>query len=423
MGRGDRRVSSIRNSVLKNSNMVYKHPERIAWLVIWSAFAVFLTLCALVPLSIRYYIQHATTPKVALLEVIGGTVRVREPGVAAPLAVNKPMSVPEGTSIETDETSRGILTFADGSTAILFPATQITLRTMRVAAYPWGIEPITLVIDQTRGRIRIGAAAQLGQDEVLARGRSFQTLTPHLQADLTEGSYSIEVGADASQVFVRDGVAYVSAVEQTITVRRGERTVVRRNEPPLPPLPASQDIIVNGDFLDPLARGWNIIRESGTDPTSANGTVTPTTLNDRNVVQILRTDARQTSAITGIVQQINKEVSDYRTIRLTADIRLHYQSLSGGGILSSEYPLILRMKYRDQYGSEGEWVHGFYYQNLTNNPTVNGENVPVDVWVPFESGNLLELAEPRPFFITSLQIYASGWDYESYFTGIRLIVE
>lgn len=403
--------------------MIYKHPARVAWLVIWSAFAVFLALCALLPLSIRYYIQHATTPKEATLEVLNGTVRVRQPGVAAPLAINKTIQVQEGTSIETDENSRGILTFVDGSTTILFPGTQMTLREMRVAALPWGIEPITLALDQTRGRIRIGAAAQLGQSDALARGRAFLTQTPHLQANLTEGSYSVEVGADASQIFVRDGQAFVTAAGQSVTVSRGQRTIVRRNQPPLPALPAAQDIIVNGDFLDPLARGWNIIREAGADPTVPTGAVTPTTLSDRSVVRILRSNSKQTSAITGITQQINREVSDYRTMRLAADIRLHYQSLSGGGILSSEYPLILRIKYRDQYGSEGEWVHGFYYQNVTNNPTLNGELVPPEVWIPFESGNLFELAEPRPFFITSLQIYASGWDYESYVTGIRLIVE
>lgn len=403
--------------------MIHKNSDRVAWLVIYGAFAVFLVLCLTVPLGIRYYLQHATTPKEATLEVIGGTVRVREPGVAAPIAVTKSVQVSEGASIETDENSRGILTFVDRSTTILFPGTQMTLHRMRVAAFPWGVEPITIVLDQTRGRIRIGAAPQLTPADNPARTRSFQILTPQLKASLTEGSYSVEVGTDASQVFVRDGSAIVESAGRSVTVTRGQRTVAHRNEPPLPPLPAAQDIIVNGDFSDPLARGWNVVRESGADPALVNGTVTPLTMDDRNAVRILRRNANQISANTGIVQQINREVSDYRTMRLAADVRLHFQNLSGGGILSSEYPLILRLKYRDQYGSEGEWVHGFYYQNLTNNPTVNGESVPQAVWVPFESSNLLELAEPRPFFITSLQIYASGWDYESYVTAVRLIVE
>jgi hypothetical protein len=333
------------------------------------------------------------------------------------------VQVSEGASIETDENSRGILTFVDRSTTILFPGTQMTLHRMRVAAFPWGVEPITIVLDQTRGRIRIGAAPQLTPADNPARTRSFQIHTPQLKGSLTEGSYSVEVGTDASQVFVRDGSAIVESAGRSVTVTRGQRTVAHRNEPPLPPLPAAQDIIVNGDFSDPLARGWNVVRESGADPALVNGTVTPLTMDDRNAVRILRRNANQISANTGIVQQINREISDYRTMRLAADVRLHFQNLSGGGILSSEYPLILRLKYRDQYGSEGEWVHGFYYQNLTNNPTVNGESVPQAVWVPFESSNLLELAEPRPFFITSLQIYASGWDYESYVTAVRLIVE
>ncbi len=400
-----------------------KHPERVAWMVIWGAFAIFLLLCALIPLTIRYYIQHATTPQEAMLEVISGTVRVSKPGVAAPLAVTKSERIPEGSAIETDENSRGTLTFVDGSTATLFPATQITLRTMRVSTFPWGIEPITLLMDQTRGRIRIGAAPLFPQKNSPLVSRVFQVSTPHLLTSLSEGSYSIEVGADVSQVLVRDGSAKVEARERTVTVGRGQRTVAHRNEAPLPPMPAQQDLIVNGDFRDPLARGWNIVREVGTDPNIAAGTITPITMSDKSVVRILRSNAGTSSAITGIIQTINKEVSDYRVMRLAADIRLHYQSLSGGGILSSEYPLILRLKYRDQYGSEGEWVHGFYYQNVNNNPTVNGEYVPQDVWVPFESGNLLELAEPRPFFITSLQIYASGWDYESYVTAVRLIVE
>ena len=401
--------------------MIEKYPERVAWLVILGAFAMFLILCASVPLGVRYYLRHATTSQPAKLEVIGGTIRVREPGSAAPIAVTQARSLLEGTSIETDENSRGILTFADGSTTILFPGTQITLREMRAAAFPWGIEPVSIAIDQSRGRLRIGVAAQIATGNEVIAPREFQVVTPHLNAQLAEGSYAIEV-SDASQVAVRDGKAQVRAQEQSVTLSRGQRTVARRDEPPLPPVPAAQDIIVNGDFKDPLARGWSIVREAS-NPGLANGVVTPMALGDRPVVHIVRTNSNQVSAITGIVQQINREVSDYRSLRLTADIRLHFASLSGGGMLSSEYPMILRVKYRDVYGSEAEFVHGFYYQNTTNNPTLNGEQVPLDVWIPFESGNLFEVADPRPFFITSVQLYASGWDYDAYVTGVRLIVE
>ncbi len=398
-------------------------PERAAWFVLWGAFLTFLVLCAAMPLGAQYYLEHATTPQFATLEVIGGTVRVREPSAAAPIAVTKTVQLPEGTAIETDENSRAILTFSDDSTTVLFPNTQIFLRQMRVASFPWGVEPTSIVLDQTRGRLRVGAAQQVPQAGDTPRPRTFQVSTQHLVATLAEGSYAIEIRSDATEVSVRDGAATVSAQNKTVMVGRSQRTLARRNAAPLAPLPAAQDLIVNGDFMDPRSRGWNDQIEIPNPPGAPAGRLNNVTLDNRVALRIQRMSSNQTSAITGIVQEVKREVSDYRSVRLAADVRLQYHNLSGGGILSSEYPLILRVKYRDVYGSEAEWVHGFYYQNTTNNPTNNGEPVTPNVWIPYESGNLLEVLNPRPFFITSIQIYASGWDYDSYVTGIRLIVE
>ena len=395
--------------------MIKNNPERIAWTVVFGAFIVFLSLCALVPFGTRQYLLYSTTTRPALLEVVGGTVRVQDRGSSTPLAVTKTKELNEGSVIETDENSRGILTFLDGSTAILFPDTQISLAEMRAPAFSWSDVPFSIGIEQTRGRVRIGAA-QLFKDTPT---RNFQINTPHLLATVSAGSYAIAVDTEGSQVTVRDGTAQVSAQARTVTINRGQRTVATRGEPPLPALPAALDLIVNGDFKDPLARGWSLLRDSG----DASGTVQIGNLGDRLGAQLVRTNSKQSSAITGGVQLINKEVSDFRTMRLIADVRVHSQSLGGGGILSSEYPLILRMRYRDVYGSEAEWVHGFYIQNTANNPTNNGELIPADVWVPFESGNLLETLDPRPFYVTSIQLYASGWDYESYVTAVRLIVE
>ena len=403
--------------------MMFRNSERMAWLVILSAFLVFLLLCATVPFGVRYYLQHATSPQTATLEVIGGTIRVRDPGAVAPIAVTKSVQLSEGSTIETDENSRGILSFYDRSTAILFPSTQIILSEMHVPAFPWGVEPIALRINEIRGRLRVGAAPLVPQGSSLPE-RDFQIQTPELStALLSDGSYVIEADTDGSQVIVTDGKAAVTARAQTVQLVRGQRTVVTRGSAPLSPLPAAQDLVINGDFRDPLPRGWDDLRDPSNLTSPAPGAFSAVTLSDREALHIVRMNSGQTSAITGVVQQIGKEVSDYRTMTLSADIRLHYQSLSGGGVLSSEYPIILRLKYRDQYGSEGEWVHGFYYQNLTNNPTNNGEQVPQDVWFPFESSNLFDVAVPRPFYITSLQIYASGWDYDAYVSNVRLVVE
>jgi hypothetical protein len=400
-----------------------KNPERVAWIVMLGAFAVFLMLCAAIPFGARYYLLYTTSTKPALLEVVGGTISVQERGSVAPIAVTRSKELNEGSVIETNVNSRGFLTLLDGSTITLFPDTLISIPSMRVPAFSWGQSPIVIELEQTRGRIRIGAAQLFGGN---TRDREFQISTPHLLAKVrgeSSGSYAIDVSTDSSQVTVRDGSAQVSAQGRTVTINRGQRTVVTSGEPPLPALPAALDLIVNGDFKDPRSRGWNDTIEIPSTPSSPSGSISNITLDNRVATRIRRSGSNQSSAISGIVQQLNKDVSDYRTLRLTADVRVHSQSLSGGGILSSEYPLIIRLRYRDANGSDAEWVHGFYIQNTTNNPTNNGELITSDVWFPFESGNLFDTLDPKPFYLISLQFYASGWDYESYVSGIRFIVE
>jgi hypothetical protein len=207
-------------------------------------------------------------------------------------------------------------------------------------------------------------------------------------------------------------------------VGQGQRLHVLQGQALSNPIPAAQDLIVSGDFsTTTLPTAWQTFSDQGGDAGTVNGSVGIGIFADRHAVQILRSGANQNSAITGIRQQIDKDVSDFHTLIISADVRLHNQSLSGGGYLSSEYPLILRMKYRDVNGSDAEWVHGFYYQNDNNNPTRDGEAIPRDQWIPFETGNLMEGLDPKPFRIVSIQIYASGWDYESYISGLRLTVE
>ena len=147
-------------------------------------------------------------------------------------------------------------------------------------------------------------------------------------------------------------------------------------------------------------------------------------MDDRRALHIVRSGAGGTSAITGVHQQINGEISYFSSLVFSADIRLHYQSLSGGGYLSSEYPLIIRLHYRDVNGDEFDAVHGFYYQNDTHNPTRNGEPVPRDQWVPYQTSNLLQSPGiAKPFQLLYIEIYASGCDYESYISNVRLTVE
>jgi hypothetical protein len=84
---------------------------------------------------------------------------------------------------------------------------------------------------------------------------------------------------------------------------------------------------------------------------------------------------------------------------------------------------MIRVRYRDIYGSEGEWIRGFYYHNLNNNPTMHGQQIPQGSWYFYESENLADVLDPKPSRILWVRVSASGWNYTSLVSEISLITE
>lgn len=410
-----------------------KNPERLAWLVILGAFIMCIALTITVPLAARYFVLYSTESETSTLQAIGltesgkATVRVTLPNALLPIAVTDPAALPENSIIETDQTARGFINFFDGSTAQIFPGSRLQLRELRQPRFSWSEQPNTITIDQPHGLVRYGVAQSMthpGNPD--GRPVQFVIRTPNFEVTLDAGSYSLEVTDTTSQVIVREGEARVRTLDGSheLAVGQGQRLQSQSGQTLAEPVPAAQDLILNGDFGAPtLDPAWQPYADQGGDGGSVNGSVGIVDAGERRAVEILRTGAGQNSSVTGIRQVIDRDVSDFRSLTLSADVRVHGHNLSGGGYLSSEYPLIIRIKYRDVDGNEVDWIHGFYTQNDTHNPTKDGELIPADSWVPYETSNLLEQLEPRPFRILSIAIYASGWDYESYISGVRLTGE
>ena len=93
----------------------------------------------------------------------------------------------------------------------------------------------------------------------------------------------------------------------------------------------------------------------------------------------------------------------------------------------------MRIDYKDIYGIDRFWTHGFYYQNpdeytlfcptCRGNPS--GEQIPHAVWYPYESEKFADATgrRIRPARIHSIRIYASGWNYQSMVSEVGLIAE
>jgi len=394
-----------------------KNPERTAWTVLLFAFATSCVLAVSVPLGIRWYIINATNSHKTALTAISGTILVEERG--QPLPVTESIETSEGASIKTDSTSQAILTFFEDSTVTLYNDTQVVLLRTRTPRFDFSPRPDTIILEIKKGRVRIGAAPAI--DSPLY----FEVRFPQGIAVLEEGSYSVEVADEQSQIIARYGQVLATAAGTTMELNQGQRTTIAAEEAPADPMPAAQPLVVNGNFQEDLSVGWRAYNEQGVDEGEVDGEAEIVSFGGRRALFFSRVGEDRNHCETGIIQKIDKDIRDYTSLKLHLDVRLIYQSLSGGGFLSSEFPIMVRLDYKDPYGNDQFWVHGFYYQNDDNYPIAQyGEQIPRYVWYPYETDNLLEiLADTRPTHINAIRIYASGWEYQSMISEVGLTVE
>lgn len=403
--------------------------EQLAWIILLTAFAIFCALAVGIPLSVRWYVHTATRPQLAVVKGSAGKPVVQEVNMNTTVAVpegERRDGVQEGARILTDRDDIAEINFFDGSTLLVFPYSEVTIERMRKPRFERSPNPNEVVLQVSRGQIRLNLAPPL------LRKTDVQVKTPHALATLEAGSYSIEVSTDETTVIARSGVAYVQgSAGEAVRIEAGERTSVGLSGIASPPLPAERNLIVNGDFANPttatpitqgvLAEGWVVYNDQGGDGGTVDGTAAVMLLDGRRVVQFKRTNSGNNHGETGIRQTLNRYLGLYESLHLAFDVKLIHQSLSGGGQLSSEFPLMVRIDYKDVYGNDNHWVRGFYYQNDAGF-YVNefGQRIPRDTWVPIVFENLQDELQ-NAASITTISIYASGWDYESYVSQVELL--
>lgn len=402
-----------------------KNPERAAWTVLSLAFLTFWVLAIGTPLGIRSFILNARTAQTAQLQVIGGTVRVLKAGGGDPIGVTVKQTLDQGAEVITDATSSATIDLFDRSHVIVYGNTDVKLERIQAPRFRLSRNPNDITLNLTGGFVRVGVPYP---DE---RGTSFRVVTPHTDVRLSEGSYRIEVTNEATQVAVVLGEAEVGGGIEPMTLVQGTRTRVGLDGTPAEAVPAVQNLIRNGDFQEPLATSW-LTGTPVLTSTVRPATVELATEGDRPAVRLVRLQEDNGNHTEAAIQQrLDQEVRGFDRLEVVLDVRLIYQSLSGGGELSSEFPLIVRLDYKDIWGNDKFWTHGFYYQNERGFPIApdpwgrpSGEQIPRDVWFPFESGNLLVLlGDNTPARITGLKVYASGWNYDVRVSQIQLLVE
>lgn len=397
-----------------------ENPERMAWAVLVASFTTLCLLIVAVPLGIRRYLQNAQIDQVAMVESIRGTVVVELPvgqGVV-PLTSGESYMVGEGATIKTDESSEAMVTLFEHSPMRIFPGSVVSLLRLRSPRYDASDLPNEVHLDLAGGRIQVGTA--LSVDTPL----SFRVTTLHADVVLeSDGSYALSTNNERAEFAVYRGLATVTNPRGEVRLEARQRALVELGAPPGPALGVAKNWVVNGDFAEGLD-GWQILHDQGADGGDVYGNVELTESEGQTAVRFVRTGGHGNHCETILEQTFDQKLPDPVTsLVIRATVKIQEQSLSGGGYLSSEYPLMIRLTYRDSEDHEGEWVQGFYYQNMDNNPTMYGLQIPHDRWYLFDSGNLLDSLPRRPYRIIRLRVYASGWNYDSMVSDISMIVE
>jgi len=396
------------------------NPERLAWLVLVAAFAIFCLLAVAVPLGIHWHLHYAEVKDQAAIESLLGTIAVEPLAGTGPVPLTKGsgMLAPEGTVVYVDETSEALLTFPDQSFMHVYPGSTVRLDQLRSPRYRAGERPVTIYATLLGGRARVGSA-------VLAeRDLDMVVKTAAATVELSEdGSFLLDVEAAGTEVAVYRGHAVVSAKGANVLVQERERTTIAPDERPAGVVGVARNLVKNNNLRPPLDE-WLVYNEQGTDNGQVGGQADAVVDSGVSAVRLWRTGGQGDHCETVLEQTIDATLPEPATsLAVRATLKVRYQQLSGGGYLASEYPLMIRLTYRDLYDSEVEWIQGFYYQNVDGNPTTYGLQIPRDRWYVFESENLLEALPLKPVRIMSLRVYASGWDYDSLVSDINLIIE
>lgn len=399
------------------------NPERLAWLILSTAFITFCLVTVSIPLSARWYIVNATEPFSTEATSVRGAVTLGNPAaeLTSSLVDGSTTELEESVTVSTDETSQAILTFFDDSSLTMYGNTSLTLEETRKPLFGISPNPTRIVVEVQQGRVR--ATAALGREDL-----AFDLVTPHALIQLDQGSFSVEVSEEGSQVTARLGQAVVIGEETAVVVNQGRRVVVSPASVPSEPLPAAQNLLKNSDFSPLFREAWEVY---SLEPIEGVTTLVDVVqFQDRYVLQLSSQGQDNLHSETGVVQQVNKDVRDFRSLQVFAEVRLIRQSLPGGGQLGSEFPIMLHIAYKDADNNDRDWFHGFYYapapENyvLYNEPNNSSERIARFIWYPYESVNLLTTLGPaKPVFIKSIRIYASGWLYDSMVANISLLAQ
>jgi hypothetical protein len=386
--------------------------RRLTWRVLISSFATWLVLVAAGVYGLFIWVAAATVPAPATLQVEQGIVLFQDRGAGPLLNARNGMALQEGDALEIKDNSVARLALPGRATLRLGPNAHLVLADLRAGRF-----------NAAAGRVSMQHTAGTVRAEVDAASPGPLALeTPYGTVTMGPGDYVVAVPGPRADVYVRAGSAMVSVYSERLLLTADERARLAPNVPAEGPLPGAANLVQNGDFGAGLD-GWRArdTQEANRPDRPGEREVVTAEIDGvpRPALRVARASRFETHNETGVEQEIPVDVSVYPRLLLTALVKVQAASLDGGGYLGTEYPMMLRLRYRDAAGNGQTWYRGFYYQNAEGRPTSRGELVPRGAWTRVQV-DLAELPE-RPAFLYSLEVLGAGHDFDALITDLQLV--
>jgi len=415
-----------------------KKTETIAWIVLMLSFVSCVLLAIGVPSGIKWYIHNATHALQVVVQPRAGIVAYQEKGLGLPnLITAEQRVIPRShIALESDDAEALLLFYVPErpetpvSTLQLYGETDIVFVSAHTPRFTPSELPhqISLQVDASKElRVSVG-----GDD----RSASLRIQTPQGEFDLEEGSYTLIVEENRTELTVNRGRALLPAPGKDDVFVMSDSQQVELTSDGLGEIHTTggrREIVRAGDFNQPLERHWKIYTAAKEYNDQSDGTVTREG-EDRTIARFER--AGQGHIETGIVQELDQDVQDIRSLYVTVQLKVDSQSVPTCGENGTECPIMLRITYLDTQDGGHEWLQGFYTLAGGGYPTIcpisicesrpQHIQVPQGAWYTYTSPDLIPLLRERgiePATLLNLSIYASGHSFASAVDEVSVQIE
>jgi FecR protein len=390
--------------------------RRLVWFTVLAAFAIWAVLTVVFGRWALGVARTAAAPAPSAVEEVAGVTLYRQLGQRAEASARQGIQLYEGDELATSAGSVASLRIFDGSLLQLFPEARVRVNATRIGR-------INRAATEARFTLLAGAVrVSIPQMESKEHTVNFETGQGGVA--LVPGEYTLRAGSDGTRISVWEGRAAAAIGDQIIEIGERKKIVMPAGREGFAILDVLENTVKNADFAARFEEWtpWEDREQDRTDVPGRLDIVTPTEPGGPpKALRISRTSLVDAHNETGLRQTLERDVAGARRIVLQALVKLDLASLSGGGYLGSEYPMMVRIRYRDRRGAEQVWARGFYYANPENRPVALGQRIERGAWTAIDVDLTDVLIQPTS--ITSFEAFGAGHTFDASIGEIGLLVD